>query len=77
MASITLRMPIFSIFDDFLALKPSQFFQMGKISASIRHEAHSDRGQKVPAKKNSPKGPNMAIVVHIMVIFRVFQDIEP
>ena len=51
MASITLRMAIFSIFGDFLALKPSPFFQMGEISASVRHEARSDRGRKVPAKE--------------------------
>ena len=55
MASITLRMAIFSIFGDFLALKPSPFFQMGEISASVRHEARSDRGRKVPAKKMAEK----------------------
>ena len=77
MARITLRMAIFSIFGDFLALKPSPFFQMGEISASVRHEARSDRGQKVPAKKNGQKVLNMAILVHIMAIFPVFQDIEP
>ena len=77
MASITLRMAIFSIFGDFLALKPSPFFQMGEISASVRHEARSDRGRKVPAKKMAKKYPNMAILVHIMAIFPVFQDVEP
>ena len=55
MASITLRMAIFSIFGDFWALKPSQFFQMGEISASVRQEARTDRGQKVPATKMTKK----------------------
>ena len=55
MASITLRMAIFSIFGDFWALKPSPFFQKGEISASVRHEARSDRGRKVPAKKMAKK----------------------
>ena len=55
MASITLRMAIFSIFGDFLALKPSQFFQMGEISASVWHEARSDKGRMVPATKTAKK----------------------
>ena len=50
---------------------------MGEISASVQHEACSERGRKVPAKKNGQKVPNMAILVHIMAIFPVFQDIEP
>ena len=53
--NLELRMAIFSIFGHFSALKLSPFFQMGEISASVQHEAHSDRGRKVPARKNSKK----------------------
>ena len=54
-AYITLRMAIFSIFWPFWAIKPSLFFQMAEISASVRPEARTDSGRKVSATKMAKK----------------------
>ena len=62
MAIITLRMAIFSIFGYFWAIKPSQFFQMGEISASIRQEACTDR-PKIP--KNWKNGHSQCYTGHL------------
>ena len=43
-ASITLRMARFLIFGDILAIKSSGFFQIGEISATVRHDDLLERG---------------------------------
>ena len=50
-----LEWPFWQFLVIFWVIKPSPFFQMGEISASVRQEARSDRGQKVPATKMAKK----------------------
>ena len=64
----------FQFFGDFWAKKPSSFFQMGEISASVRHETRSDRGRNVLPTKMAKKyqiWPFWCILWPFSMFFRI------
>ena len=77
MASITLRMAIFFNFWWYLGNKTFIVFSI-VWNKRIRLTISTLRKRpKASSYKNAQKVPNMAILVHIMANFLVFQDIRP